>query len=140
MRISARCDYACRAILELTLHWPNKAPLPIHTISERQNIPIRYLIQILIQLKRAGLAGSVRGKEGGYNLVRPPESLTLYEVITIVGGDLLPVAESAKNKDSVFSSIWGEVESVIGGVLKKVTFKGIAEKKKDLNKVFVYNI
>lgn len=140
MRISARCDYACRAILELSLHWPSKSPMTISEISRRQGIPIRYLIQILIQLKRAGLVNSVRGKEGGYNLLRPPEELTLHEIVTLVGGDLLPVAESAKNKDSVFSFVWAEVKGVMGDVLKKVTFKDIVEKEKGHNKALVYYI
>ncbi|MGB3241335.1 MAG: Rrf2 family transcriptional regulator, partial [Candidatus Omnitrophota bacterium] len=63
MRISARCDYACRALLELSLHWPNEAPVHIQQISENQKIPERYLVQILIQLKRLGLVTSSRGKE-----------------------------------------------------------------------------
>ena len=52
MRVSAKCDYACKALLELALHWPNKEPVQIHEISEKQDIPIKYLVQILIQLKR----------------------------------------------------------------------------------------
>ena len=69
MRISARCDYACKALLELTLHWPSKEPLQLHTISENQGISTKYLVHILIQLKRMGLIESIRGKQGGTRAV-----------------------------------------------------------------------
>ncbi len=92
MRISARCDYACRALLELALHWPNIEPVQTYTISEKQDIPMKYLVQILIQLKRMGLVESARGKHGGYSLAKPPNKISLGEVIREVGGPLLPMA------------------------------------------------
>lgn len=140
MRISARCDYACRALLELALHWPCKAPLQIHLISKRQKIPMRYLVQILIQLKRMGLVGSIRGKGGGYSLSMPPGKIGLGEVMRRIGGPLLPMAQSALNKKSVFTAIWNEAEVAMTDVLDKITFEDIADKAKDIKGVLVYQI
>jgi Rrf2 family protein len=130
MRISARCDYACKALLELSLHWPSKEPLSISAISQRQAIPLRYLVQILIQLKRMGLVESIRGKQGGYRLLKPPFKITLGEVIRRTCGPLLPLAESALNKDSAFETVWKELEQAMAEVVDRITFEDISNKVK----------
>ena len=140
MRISARCDYACRALLELALHWPNRQPVQTSAISEKQGIPMKYLVQILIQLKRMGLVESVRGKQGGYYLAKPPDKISLGEVIREVGGPLLPMANSATKKESVFATIWTEVEEAMAKVLDKVTFEDILNKAKGMEGAIVYQI
>jgi Rrf2 family transcriptional regulator, cysteine metabolism repressor len=140
MRVSAKCDYACKALLELSLHWPNKEPVQIHTLSERQDIPIKYLVHILLQLKRTGLVESVRGKEGGYILAKSPEKITLGEVMREIGGPLLPIVSTAAKKDSVFASIWGEVDSAMSKVLDKVTFEDILKRAKGAGGAILYQI
>lgn len=140
MRISARCDYACKALLELALHWPNKEPLQIHAISEKQDIPMKYLVQILIQLKRMGLVESVRGKQGGYNIAKAPHKISLGEVIRNVGGPLLPMANSATKKELVFATIWNEVKGAMAKVLDRITFGDIANKAKGIKEAIVYQI
>lgn len=140
MRISARCDYACRALLELALHWPKKEPLQIQDIAEMQDIPVRYLVQILIQLKRLGLATSIRGKQGGYNLAKAPSQISLGEVMREIGGPLLPVANLRSKKESVFFTIWDEVEGAMARILDKITFEDICNKAKGMDKAVVYQI
>jgi len=140
MRISARCDYACRALLELSLRWQDKAPVHIQEISREQEIPERYLVQILLQLKRLGFVNSSRGKEGGYNLARSPEEIRLGEVMRSISGPLLPMADSAANKGSVFMGVWKEVEGVMANVLDKVSFADICEKMEQKDKVIIYQI
>ena len=140
MRISARCDYACRALLELALQWPNRELMSIHMISERQSIPIKYLVHILIQLKRMGLVESLRGKQGGYRLVKPPDRISLGEVIREVGGPLLPVANSVTKEESAFATIWREVEEAMAKVLDRITFEDISNKEKGMKGAIVYQI
>lgn len=140
MRISARCDYACKALLELALHWPNEEPLHILAISEKQDIPMKYLVQILIQLKRMSLVESVRGKQGGYKLAKPPHSITLGKMMRNIGGPLLPVAGSATKGKSVFATIWNEVEEAMAKVLDKITFEDIANKAKGMAGAIIYQI
>jgi len=140
MRISARCDYACKALLELALRWPNREPAQISAISRNQDIPTKYLVQILIQLKRLGLVNSVRGKEGGYNLSKDPRDITLGSVMRGIGGPLLPVVNRKKKGRSVFRSVWNEVESTIAGVLDKITFREICIRERESAESFNYQI
>lgn len=140
MRISARCDYACKALLELALHWPNNRPISRNVISEKHNIPMKYLVQILIQLKRMGLVDSIRGKQGGYKLAKAPNEISLGEVLREVGGPLLPLANSITEGESVFTKIWKEVEEAMAKVLDNVTFEDIANRAKGLENAIIYQI
>ena len=140
MRISARCDYACRAILELVKHWPNKDPLQTDIISEKQNIPLRYLVHILIQLKKMGIVISIRGKDGGYALAKKPSQISLGEIVREVNGPFVPIADSAANGSSAFSNVWDDVESAIADVLNKVTFEDIEKNIKAYNSIVNYQI
>ncbi len=134
MLISAKCDYACRALLELSLHWPNTEPLPINVIAERQGIPVKYLIQILIDLKNIGLVKSVRGKEGGYILAKAPNSITLKEVIEHIEGSLVGIREGIKG--SSLLPIWLEVEKSLNEILEKFTFEDIANKIREISLMY----
>lgn len=140
MGISAKCDYACRAILELALHWPNGKPLSIHQISKNQDIPMKYLVHILIQLKKIGLVESVRGKQGGYKLAKAPHKISLGEVTGEIGGSLLPIANSARRNQSVFTEIWKETGKAMSQVLDKITFEDIVNKVKVIKEAIVYQI
>src|SRR5262249_59816083 len=84
MRISAKAEYACVAMLELAANYHEPQPVRIKAIADAQGIPQRFLVQILLQLKTAGLVASVRGAAGGYQLARPPESISLAEVIAAI--------------------------------------------------------
>ncbi len=141
MQISATCDYACRALLELALRWPNRELVQVNTIAKTQNIPIKYLTQILLQLKRAGLVDSVRGKDGGYMLAKPPDEISMGEVMREFGGPVFSAA--AKNggkKESVFDTIWEEVGYAAARVLDGVTFEDIAKKAREEEYAIIYHI
>src|SRR4051812_22859068 len=84
MRLSARTHYALRAAVELAAA-PN-GPVPAERIAAAQAIPRRFLDNILLQLRRAGLINSQRGPKGGYGLARPAAEITLADVIMIVEG------------------------------------------------------
>lgn len=142
MRISARCDYACKALLELSLHWPKSKPLSINAIARKQKIPMRYLVQILIQLKRVKLVESIRGKEGGYLLCLPPEKISLGYVIREIQGPFIQLSNKKSDSDNntPFSSIWNEVGGAIGKILNKITFQDICNKITDIKKVIIYQI
>ena len=86
MKISAKAEYACLAVLALARQGPESSPLHIREISEAYGIPERYLVQILLQLKGAGLVASTRGAAGGYRLARAASSISLSEVLVAVDG------------------------------------------------------
>ena len=140
MRISARCDYACKALLELALHWPSKEPVQLHTISSHQGIPMKYLVQILIQLKRMDIVNSIRGKQGGYILSKLPSKISLGDVIRKTGGPFLSLASSAVKKDLIFAAIWKEVENAIAKVLDKITFEDITNRARGMDGAAIYQI
>ncbi|MFZ9863331.1 MAG: RrF2 family transcriptional regulator [Ilumatobacteraceae bacterium] len=88
VRVSTRGDYACRALLSLTLHSQEHGPTSVRDIAERTGLPQPYLEQILLALKGAGLVRSKRGVGGGYTLARPPAEIRLNEVISAVDGPI----------------------------------------------------
>lgn len=91
MKFSKKSEYALRALIELTDKY-GKTLLQRHQIAERQKIPVEFLEQILLALKNAGLLASRRGVSGGYSLIKPPEEITLGQVIRILDGPLAPIA------------------------------------------------
>src|SRR3989338_5491292 len=109
MRVSAKTDYACKALLELAAHWPNAKPMKIDTISRNQKIPIKFLTHILLYLKQSGYTKSIRGKSGGYLLAVEPKKIKLSELIKN-----LEQSEFAnlKNEKGIISQIWKEVDEV----------------------------
>lgn len=88
MRVSTRGDYACRALLSLTLHAADGTPTSVRDIAERTGLPQPYLEQILLALKGAGLVRSKRGVGGGYVLARDPSEIRLSEIISAVDGPI----------------------------------------------------
>jgi Rrf2 family protein len=84
MKVSAKTEYACIAMLELAAQFDSTEPVRIRRIAERHGVPPRFLVQILLQLKGAGLVASVRGAAGGYHLVKPPEEISLGEVMEVI--------------------------------------------------------
>jgi len=126
MRISAKAEYACVAMLELAANYAESQPLPIKTIAEAQEIPQNFLVQILLQLKTAGLVVSVRGASGGYQLARPPEAITLAEIINAID-DRAVAPRSALTKGryspavAVLLGIWKELQAEEQRALQRIT-------------------
>ncbi len=140
MRISAEIEYACRALLELALNYPGRQLVQVSAIAKKQDIPIKYLEQILIQLKSIGMVESVRGKQGGYRLAHDPRKIAVGEVMRKIGGPLLQMADTAAQKRSVFSAIWKDVESSIDKVLDKINFEDMANKTNSAGGTMLYQI
>ena len=91
MKLSVRGEYALRALLVLTMHY-GESIVRIQTIATEQNIPKKFLEQILNDLKRLGAVESKRGMSGGYRLARPPEHITLASIVRHVEGAMAPVS------------------------------------------------
>src|SRR5436305_3317445 len=91
MKLSVRGEYALRALLVLGLHY-DEPLVRIQAISDEQNIPKRFLEQILNDLKSAGIVRSKRGVAGGYRLARRPDQITLASIVRHIEGALAPVS------------------------------------------------
>jgi Rrf2 family protein len=90
VRISAKVDYAVRALCEIAAHEPER-PLKAEQIATAQEIPLSFLENILVDLRRAGFVRSMRGQVGGYRMARPAAEITIADVIRAVEGPLADV-------------------------------------------------
>ncbi len=140
MKISAKIDYAARALLALSLHWPNKTPLQINKIAESHQIPIKFLTQILLNLKQMGYVKSIRGKNGGYLLSKAPQKIKLSGLIENMGGVGYSVTEDKQGDDHMMDLIWKEMDQVIVKAMSEIDFEKIADRKRKRDKAFVFQI
>jgi Rrf2 family cysteine metabolism transcriptional repressor len=136
MRISAKGEYAIRALLDLAVHH-GEGLVPIQEVARRQSIPQRYLEQVLLLLKRAGILESKRGSAGGYQLVRSPAGISVGDVLRAVEGRVtaLDVAgrHPSKTSDAAVSDLaplWREIAGAVGEVIDRTTFGDLAEQVK----------
>lgn len=130
MKISAKAEYACLAILALARRGAESPPLRIREISETFEIPERYLVQILLQLKGAGLVASTRGAAGGYRLTRAPENVRLSEVLLAIDGpgSIQPERGNASRQAcQVLESVWASVRAAERAVLDRTTIASLVE-------------
>ena len=141
MRISAKIDYACRALLELSLHWPNTAPRQVAEIARDQKIPMKFLTHILIALKSAGYVQSARGKSGGYFLLQSPAKIKLVDVVRNFGGLVLnEEAQKSSQTSDVMRTIWREIDDLVLKNLEPINFETIVNRKRAQAKAIVYDI
>jgi len=134
MKLSTRGEYASQAILDLALH-QHDGPVKIREIAARQEIPVKYLENILLTLQRAGITRSKRGPRGGYYLARPPEAITVAEVIRAMDGPLAPIhcvsvsAYEQCPRSSVcgLKWVWQEVRDAIADILDNTTFADVVQ-------------
>ncbi len=96
MKLSAKTEYACLAMLELAAAYQRGEQVQIRRLAEEHGIPSRFLVQILLQLKSASLVASTRGAAGGYRLARSPSEITLAEVIEVMEGEERPTSSAGK--------------------------------------------
>jgi len=124
MKVSAKTEYACIAILELAARYHSSVPARVRDLAEAHNIPARFLVQILLQMKASGFVVSTRGKAGGYYLNRPPQQITLAEVMTAIEGPKNSCGNGIKKESSVtdvLRRVWNEAGCAQQQVLESVT-------------------
>jgi len=127
MKISSRCEYACRAIIELALNANSEQPVTALTIASKRNIPGKYLVHILIQLKRAGIVRSVRGAQGGYVLCRPPENISLLDIVEAIEGTIIDLQPIEDHADRDIAPIWKDVAREVAKVLRSYRVRDIID-------------
>lgn len=137
MRVTAKGEYATQAVLHLALRHPRV--VAIHEIAERHHIPIKYLEQILLELKRGGILASRRGLRGGYTLARAPQQVSVGEVLRLVDG---PFSQSscalaaAKGTPCTEGDVcglrqmWQEVQDTVDAILYSTSFADLCARTK----------
>ena len=146
MKITYKGDYALKTILDLALHY-GEGPVSINELARHADIPIKFLEQILLDLKRGGFVESRRGKVGGYLLARAPSEVKLGEVIRYVAGPIEPVACVRKNyKDChdinscVLRGVWKEVARATAEIIDNITYEDLIRDTKKTSSALVYQI
>jgi Rrf2 family protein len=130
MRVSAKADYAVRAMVELAAADEGE-PVKGEQIADAQGIPLRFLENILAELRHQGLVQSRRGAEGGYWLTRAPDEITIAEVMRAVEGPLAsvrgerPEEMSYQGDAAPLQRVWVALRSNIRGVLERVTLADV---------------
>jgi Rrf2 family protein len=131
MRITAKGQYAIKAVLDLALHRGHDL-IPIQDIAARQGIPQRYLEQVLLALKRGGVLTSKRGSSGGYHLTRPPEDITVGAVLRAVEGEHAPFeALGRRGDDPDLVELWADIAEAVSRVIDSLTFGELAARVRE---------
>lgn len=137
MNISSRCEYACRAVVELAKNPSASEPMTAQLIAERRNIPEKYLVHILLTLKRAGLVRSIRGAQGGYLLAKSPDEISVGDILRAIDGGVLtplPVEDEAGQDLAV---TWREIGRSIDAILEKITIRDLIERADHVNMYYI---
>ncbi len=130
MRLSARADYAVRAVVEIAAR--DEDVTSAHLVAEAQQIPERYLTGILVELRRSGIVASQRGMAGGYRLGRPAADITIADVIRAVEGPLAGIRgmrpEHVEHHGSAVAlpELWVALRASIRSVLEQVSVADVA--------------
>ena len=128
MKLSTRSRYGVRLMLDLALH-EAEGPVRLGSVAQRQGIGIKYLEQIIIDLKWADYVKTVRGPKGGHMLTRPPEEITVGEIVELLEGGLKLVRctlypeECVRSGHCVTRILWMEATEAIRERLHGITFR-----------------
>lgn len=144
MRISTRGEYGLLAVVDLALH-PEEAAVQAYQIAERQHIPKQYLDQLMLTLKKAGLVASSRGRQGGYKLARPANSISLLDVVVALEGPVENVnfKEAGRRKPglrSILKQVWEELTDQTATQLKSRTIEDVCEEYQRTSTAISYEI
>ena len=135
MRLSTKGRYAARAMLDLAIHLDEGLVL-IKDISQREEISKRYLEQLFLPLKAAGLVRAIRGAHGGFTLAKPPSQIKLIEIVQIMEGSTAPVecVDDAgiclRSELCVTREVWAEMKKATDKVLESTTLQDLVERQK----------
>ena len=132
MRVSAKVDYALRALSELAAAPPG--PVKAERLATAQEIPLKFLENILLELRRAEIVASQRGADGGYRLAKPPAEVSLADVIRAVEGPIATV-RGARPEDTAYTGaaaglrdVWIELRTSMRGVLEETSLADLVER------------
>jgi Rrf2 family protein len=128
MKLTTRGHYSVKALLDLSLQ-PGYGPTSVRMIAQRQSIPAPYLEKLLIEMRRAGLVISVRGAQGGYQLMRSPAQISLGQILEAVGETIDPLPHHAPDgelaEDWVTFSLWHRLHQKLKEALYSISLEDL---------------
>jgi len=138
LAVSQKCQYALRGLFELAIRFPADRVTTVSEIAETQNIPPRFLEQILSKLRTGGYIESRRGNQGGYIMTVSPSSISVGEIIRYIEGadesiDCLKKPENSHcpfRGVCVFKNLWHRAQSAIADIFDETTFQDLVDKQR----------
>lgn len=152
MKITYKGDYALKALFHLALKYGEGQVMSINEITKSGDMPMKFLEQILLTLRKGGFVKSKRGINGGFYLARPPREITVGEVVRFIEGPIGPISciqedcyKGCKDIAScIFRDVWKEVAHAISVVVDTLTFEELVMRHKErslsIKSVFEYSI
>lgn len=140
MKLSTKGRYGLRAVIDLALHGEEEA-ISLSSIAERQSISISYLEQLIAKLRKAGIVESKRGAQGGYILAKPPEEISVGDILRALEGDLNPVdcseimggSGTCKSSDlCVTKNVWKRISDSINSAVDALMLSELVEEGRAL--------
>jgi Rrf2 family transcriptional regulator, cysteine metabolism repressor len=131
LELSSRGNYALLAVFELALAYEAGEPLQIKELASRQNIPDRYLEQLLATLRRRGLVKSQRGARGGYLLSRPPSFISLWDIMETIEGEECEQTSPTEStlELSLIREVWAKATCQVEKTLRTISLKDLCENR-----------
>jgi len=122
MKISAKVDYACRVLVELARLHGGNGLAQIDHLARVEHVPPTFLAQILSELRNGGLITSRRGIAGGYALARPPDQISLYDILIVIDGEVLGLTDAGQGRSSPrLREAWTEIREALAEKTKSIT-------------------
>ncbi len=147
MKRSTRCDYALQAVLELSHYYNNKL-VRLSDLANNQNVPQKYLEQIMVQLKKGGYVHSKKGPHGGYTLAKPPGEIYLGDIIRMIDTRMFtsPYSETLQDLENLqsaqknFFGVWAEIQGAVFAVIDNISFEDILRRESQVLSRKNYNL
>ena len=137
MKLSVKSDYAARAVLGLARHYSEGTALRAENLATEQSVPANYLVQILIELKAQGIARSLRGKEGGYLLARPPAQITLGDILRALHGAVFDTpALSDPECPPELRNAWRKLQQALEAAADAIHFEQLLRESTDKKEMY----
>lgn len=137
MKLSVKSDYAARAVLGLAQRFHTGEALKADDLAQEFAIPANYLVQILIELKAHQIVKSVRGKEGGYLLAKPPAEITMGDVLRCIHGEVFDSPALAEPQSPPeLRRAWKQLQRAVNEAADQITFQRLLDESRDKEKMY----
>lgn len=137
MKLSVKSDYAARAVLALARQYHTGSAVRVEAIADEQGIPANYLVQILIELKAQQIVRSLRGKEGGYLLARPPGAITMGDILRCIHGEVFDSSALHDPNCAVeLREAWKRLQVTMNETADAITFQQLLDRSADKEKMY----
>jgi Rrf2 family protein len=132
VKLSVKVEYACRVLAQMARMYGTGELAHIEKLAQTEAVPANYLVQILSELRTGGLVVSRRGKQGGYALARAPESISLYEIVSLIDGGLLEISSHpAGQSGRQVRVVWQELRQLLEERARSITLDTLVVRSAD---------